>query len=120
MSLLCPRLGRQVAGGTWSPAGGRGCRGAARDMRQEIRACPADRIDRCLRAGRLRDIRSQRRREVVSVVKQGSVVRLGAAALGGVLLVGVGSAAFAESQVGEGSEVDVSVTIEDTDQGCWR
>ncbi|UNX56120.1 hypothetical protein MF406_07905 [Georgenia sp. TF02-10] len=86
-------------------------------MRQEIRACPADRIDRCLRAGRLRDIRSQRRREVVSVVKQGSVVRLGAAALGGVLLVGVGSAAFAESQVGEGSEVDVSVTIEDTDQG---
>lgn len=51
------------------------------------------------------------------MVRHGVKVRWGAAALGGVLLAGVAGAAFAEEQVGGGSDVDVSVQIEDTGAG---
>lgn len=45
------------------------------------------------------------------------VKRASVAAVGATLLVGVGTAAFAEEQVGDGSEVDVSVQIEDAGTG---
>ncbi|GAA2171560.1 hypothetical protein GCM10010403_49550 [Glycomyces rutgersensis] len=43
--------------------------------------------------------------------------RVTVAAFGGVMLAGVAGAAFAEEQVGTGSDVDVNVTIEDIDPG---
>ncbi|WP_205327358.1 hypothetical protein [Glycomyces sp. YM15] len=45
------------------------------------------------------------------------VKRVSVAAFGGVMLAGVAGAAFAEEQVGTGSDVDVNVTIEDTEPG---
>lgn len=49
--------------------------------------------------------------------KQKRAARIGVAMVGGVLLAGVAGAAFAEEQVGDGTEVDVSVEIEDTGTG---
>lgn len=43
--------------------------------------------------------------------------RVSAGVAGGALLAGVAGAAFAEEQIGGGSDVDVNVTIEDTDEG---
>jgi hypothetical protein len=45
------------------------------------------------------------------------VKRVSVAAFGGVMLAGVAGAAFAQEQVGTGSDVDVNVTIEDTEPG---
>jgi hypothetical protein len=39
------------------------------------------------------------------------------AAVGGAMLAGVAGAAFAQDQVGSGSDVDVNVTIDDIDEG---
>ncbi|MFG3340694.1 hypothetical protein [Glycomyces sp. NPDC048151] len=45
------------------------------------------------------------------------VKRVSLAAFGGAMLAGVAAAAWAEEQVGTGSDVDVNVTIEDIDPG---
>jgi hypothetical protein len=45
------------------------------------------------------------------------VKRVSVAAFGGAMLAGVAGAAFAQEQVGTGSDVDVNVTIEDTEPG---
>ncbi len=50
-------------------------------------------------------------------MNRGMVKRVSVAAFGGVMLAGVAGAAFAEEQVGTGSDVDVNVTIEDTEPG---
>lgn len=50
-------------------------------------------------------------------MKRGMVKRVSVAAAGGAMLAGVAGAAFAQEQVGSGSDVDVNVTIEDIDQG---
>ncbi|MDA1385756.1 MULTISPECIES: hypothetical protein [Glycomyces] len=50
-------------------------------------------------------------------MNRGMAKRVTVAAFGGVMLAGVAGAAFAEEQVGTGSDVDVNVTIEDIDPG---
>ncbi|MEU6249408.1 hypothetical protein [Glycomyces sp. NPDC047010] len=45
------------------------------------------------------------------------VKRASVAAVGGAMLAGVAGAAFAQDQVGSGSDVDVNVAIEDIDEG---
>ena len=50
-------------------------------------------------------------------MNRGMAKRVTVAAFGGVMLAGVAGAAFAEEQVGTGSDVDVNVTIEDTEPG---
>lgn len=50
-------------------------------------------------------------------MKRGMVKRVSVAAAGGAMLAGVAGAAFAQEQVGTGSDVDVNVTIEDIDEG---
>ncbi|GAA4192663.1 hypothetical protein GCM10022219_13320 [Microbacterium oryzae] len=51
------------------------------------------------------------------MMKRAITKRMSVAAVGGVLLAGVAGAAFAEEQVGDGNDVDVSVTIEDANPG---
>jgi hypothetical protein len=50
-------------------------------------------------------------------MNRGMVKRVSLAAFGGAMLAGVAAAAYAEDQVGAGSDVDVNVTIEDIDPG---
>lgn len=50
-------------------------------------------------------------------MNRGMVKRVSVAAVGGAMLAGVAGAAFAQEQVGSGSNVDVDVTIEDTETG---
>jgi hypothetical protein len=50
-------------------------------------------------------------------MNRGMVKRVSVAAFGGAMLAGVAGAAFAQEQVGAGSDVDVNVTIEDTEPG---
>lgn len=50
-------------------------------------------------------------------MNRGMVKRVSVAAVGGAMLAGVAGAAFAQEQVGSGSDVDVDVTIEDTETG---
>ncbi|MFB9660345.1 hypothetical protein ACFQS3_11310 [Glycomyces mayteni] len=50
-------------------------------------------------------------------MNRGTVKRASVAAVGGAMLAGVAGAAFAQDQVGSGSDVDVNVAIEDIDEG---
>lgn len=50
-------------------------------------------------------------------MNRGMVKRASVAAVGGAMLAGVAGAAFAQDQVGSGSDVDVNVAIEDLDEG---
>lgn len=50
-------------------------------------------------------------------MNRGMLKRASVAAVGGAMLAGVAGAAFAQDQVGSGSDVDVNVAIEDLDEG---